>query len=83
MISKLIKGFTRECGKSQGYLGLPVRDEVIECTVNGPCPAMVTAWEPTPDELRLLNAGRPVYVRILGRTPPPMLVFVEGDDGQS
>lgn len=72
-----IRGATREVGKSQGYRGLPLRDELINCTVNGPgTPAMVTAWLPTPRELELLNAGAAVHVRILGTVPPPMMVEV-------
>jgi hypothetical protein len=71
-----IAGATRVVGKSQGYLGLQLRDEVIVCEVNGPAtPAMVTAWFPTPDELAALNAGAPVHVRILGSSPPPMMLF--------
>lgn len=43
-----IEGATRVLGKSQGYLGLPIRDEVVNCTVGGEgTPAMVTAWLPT------------------------------------
>lgn len=77
MIIKRIEGTTRELGKSQGYLGLPVRDETINCAVNGPnTPAMLIAWEPTPDELERLKAGAHVHLRILGVTPPPVMVLV-------
>lgn len=77
MIIAAIEGMTRICGKSQGYLGLPLRDELISEAVNGPAtPAMVTAWTPTPDELAALNAGASVHVRILGTVPPPMMVLV-------
>jgi hypothetical protein len=72
-----IEGATRVVGKSQGYFGLPLRDELIHDTVNGPgTPAMVTAWQPTPEELVLLNNGASVHVRILGTAPPPMMVMV-------
>ena len=72
-----IEGATRTIGKSQGYLGLPIRDEVLDCTVNGPStPAMVTAWVPTPEELAALSAGAAVHVRILGSAHPPMIVEV-------
>lgn len=72
-----IRGATRVVGKSQGYMGLPIRDEVINCTVNGQgTPSMVTAWLPTPKELAALNAGAAVHVRILGSVPPPMMVEV-------
>lgn len=77
MIIAHIEGATRICGKAQGYLGLPLRDELISDTVNGEgTPAMVTAWTPTPEELAALNSGASVHVRILGTTPPPMMVLV-------
>lgn len=70
-------GATRVLGKEQGYLGLPVRDEFINCTVNGEgTPSMVTAWHPTPRELDALNAGAPVHIRILGSNHPPIMVEV-------
>lgn len=84
MLIARIEGATRIVGRSQGYHGLPLRDELIHCTVNGPAtPCMVTAWAPTPEELAALNAGASVHVRILGCAPPPMLVLVgpvPGDD---
>ncbi|MGX1012189.1 hypothetical protein AB7M69_006546 [Bradyrhizobium japonicum] len=77
MIIAHIEGATRICGKAQGYLGLPLRDELISDTVNGEAtPAMVTAWTPTPEELAALHSGASVHVRILGTTPPPMMVLV-------
>ncbi|NTG22034.1 hypothetical protein G6L00_16475 [Agrobacterium rhizogenes] len=73
----MIEGATRIIGKSQGYLGLPLRDEVISCAVDGDgTPAMVTAWLPTPDELARLNAGASVHLRILGTVHPPVMVEV-------
>lgn len=72
-----IRGATRVLGKAQGYRGLPVRDEPINCTVDGPdTPSMVTAWLPTPKELEALNAGAAVHVRILGTAHPPIMVEV-------
>lgn len=73
----VIERATRIVGKSQGYRGLPIRDERIACTVNGEeTPAMMTAWLPDPAELAALNAGAAVHVRILGSVPPPMMVLV-------
>ena len=72
-----IPNATRVIGKSQGYFGLPVRDEQINCSVNGEAtPAMVTAWLPTPEELAALNAGAAVHVRILGTQHPPIMLEV-------
>lgn len=77
MLIARIPGATRVIGKSQGYLGLPLRDEVRNTTVNGPetC-CMVTAWEPTPDELERLNKGACVHLVVLGTVHPPVLVEV-------
>lgn len=73
----MIEGATRILGKSQGYLGLPLRDEVLNCTVGGDrTPAMVTAWHPTPAELDALNRGAAVHVRLIGTGHPPIMVEV-------
>jgi hypothetical protein len=77
MIIKMIEGATRILGKSQGYLGLPVLDQVVvDSATDEATPSMVTAWEPTPDELERLNAGAPVYLRILGVAHPPVMLTV-------
>lgn len=77
MIIGRIEGCTRVLGKSQGYLGLPLRDVTVHDTVNGPgTPAMETAWLPTPDELARLIAGAPVILRVLGTAHPPVMVEV-------
>lgn len=77
MIIQHIKGATRVLGKGQGYLGLPLRDELVSDTVNGPTtPSMLTAWEPTPAELERLNKGAPVLLRVLGTQHPPVGITV-------
>ena len=81
----MITGCTRIIGKSQGYLGLPVRDVVTNDTVNGPdTSAMETAWLPTPDEIAAIAAGAPVILRILGVNHPPVMLYIgEVPDAQS
>lgn len=72
-----VEGCTRVLGKSQGYYGLPIRDELVNSTVTGPdTPAMVTAWFPTPDELAAINAGAPIHLRIVGTAHPPVMMGV-------
>jgi hypothetical protein len=66
-----VENATRVLGKSQGYIGIPVRDEAVDGV-----PCMVTSWHPTPRELAALNAGAPVHVKILGTDHPPILVEV-------
>lgn len=77
MMIARIEGCTRVIGKSQGYLGLPIRDELTHDTVNGPeTPSMVTAWEMTPDELERLKVGATIYLRVLGSSHPPVMLTV-------
>lgn len=71
-----ISGTTRVLGKLQGFLGLPVRDQVIEDTTVGMVPTMTTAWTPTPEELSKLNRGANVQVRLFGINHPPIMVEV-------
>lgn len=71
MIPLRIFGATRVLGRSQGYVGLPVLDAELEGT-----PVMFTAWEPTPEELDLLNNGGHVRLAILGTQHPPVRLFV-------
>ncbi len=72
-----IEGATRVIGKSQGYLGLPLRDELIDCSVNGPnTPAMTTAWIPSSEEVAAIVAGAAIHVQILGTSHPPIIVGV-------
>ena len=79
MLIARIEGATHTIGKSQGYLDLPVRVETVNCAVNGPdTPAMTTAWHPTPAELRALNAGAAVHVRLIAVQHPPIMVEVGG-----
>lgn len=71
-----ISGCTRVLGQSQGYLGLPLRDVVTTCTVNGPeTPAMETAWLPTPDDIEAIVAGAPIILRVLGTSHPPVMLY--------
>lgn len=71
----MIEGATRVIGQSQGYLGLPLRDVVLDCAVNGPgTPAMETAWLPTPEEIAAIVQGAPVILRVLGTTHPPVML---------
>jgi len=77
MMVARIEDATRVIGKSQGYLGLPVRDNHMKCTVGGEfTPTMTTAWHPTPDELAALNAGAAVHVMLVGKQHPPIMVLV-------
>jgi hypothetical protein len=39
-------------------------------------PQMVSAWEPTPDEVAKIVAGAPVYLSVIGVAHPPVAVFV-------
>lgn len=72
MIHNRITGTTRVLGKSQGYLGLYVRDIVRADGIH----AIQTSWEPTPDELQRLIQGKPLILTQLCISPPPMSMSV-------
>lgn len=77
MLIARIEGCTRVCGQSQGYLGLPIRDEQIIDNASGEVVNMMhTAWEPTPDEIEKLRNGAKVIVSIIGMSPQPIMLTV-------
>ncbi|KAB0682021.1 hypothetical protein [Aureimonas leprariae] len=72
-----VEGCTRVIGESQGYIGLPLRDELINCAVDGPAvSAMVSAWQPMPEEIARIMSGEPIHLRVLGTAHPPVMLFV-------
>lgn len=71
MMINAIEGCTRRIGKSQGYWGLPLRDEPFDGV-----PSMLSSWQPTPAELTAIIAGAPIYVRLMGSDHPPILLTV-------
>ena len=81
MIVAHVEGATRIIGKAQGFIGLPIRDEIVDERTIGPHPTMVTAWTPTPEELEALMAGANVHVRLFGQHHPPIIVFVGAEPG--
>lgn len=74
MLHKKIDGWTRALGKEQGYFELTIRD--IKIGENKDIPVMQSAWEPTPDELAMINAGAPIILSILGTGHPPVMLGV-------
>jgi hypothetical protein len=72
-----INGFTRVLGEGQGYLGLPVRDELVNCSVGGEdTPSMVTMWIPTAENVAAIMCGAPIHVRLIVTQHPPIMVEV-------
>jgi len=39
-------------------------------------PCIVSHWKPSPEELKLLNEGKPVQLTIVGRSMPPVSLMV-------
>lgn len=73
-----IQGTTRVIGKSQGYIGLPLRDIALKDPTDGKItPAMESAWLLAPDEMQALIDGRPLILRVLGTGHPPVNMYVD------
>jgi hypothetical protein len=65
MLINHIPGSTRELGRSQNYVPLPIRDDFVLDPKKGvKLHVMVTSWQPTPEELAALAAGAPIYLSI-------------------
>jgi len=79
MLPARIEDATRYLGAPKGWhpdtdgdcVHLAVRDEVRDGL-----PIMHSAWEPTPEELALLNAGARVYLSVVGTGHPPVALWV-------
>ncbi len=83
MLIGRIEGATRVLGKSQGYFGLPVRDEpMIDSTTDSLVDTMTTAWFPDPGELRRINEGEAIHCRLFGNQHPPIYIGVGGAERQ-
>ncbi len=80
MLIGRIKGWTRVIGKSQGYLGLPLRDITTNDRVmTKDVPAMESSWILTPEEIEKIKNGAPIILRVLGTGHPPVYMYV-GDE---
>ena len=73
MMIQRITGCTRVLGQTQGYLGLPIKDAITE---SGHA-IMLSAWEPTPDEIALINQGGKIILTVLGTAHAPVMLHVE------
>lgn len=79
MLTARIRAFTRWLGAPAGWepsrygacAHLAIRDEVMACG-----PVMISAWEPTPDELERLKAGALVELWVVGALHPPVALTV-------
>ncbi len=72
-----IERATRVLGKSQGFRGLPIRDQSVNGKINGEAEfEMVSAWTPTPEELAKLNQGASVHLHVYGTEHPPVRIEV-------
>lgn len=74
MIIARIEGATRVLGQSQGYRGLPILDTTLNDDASQP--VMVSAWEPTPDEIEKIVAGAKIRLWVLGIAHPPVIIDV-------
>ncbi len=44
-------------------------------------PFISTVWQPSYEDLKALNAGRPVVLKILGMGMPPVSLYTVDDEG--
>lgn len=72
-----IEGATRTIGESQGYIGLPLRDIVVNDSVTGPAtPAMQSAWAATDAERAAIASGGALILTVMGKSHPPVMLEI-------
>lgn len=72
-----IEGATRVLGQDQGYLALPIRDDIVGSMNGGDgFPVMLSAWHPTPAELADIVNGAPILLYVVGTQHPPVAISV-------
>lgn len=72
MLPRRIAGATHRFTPPSGHVDTPdrqIRDLYVR-VADGVC---LSAWEPTPEELAILNAGGSVILQVLGHQPPVAL----------
>lgn len=72
MISRIIKGWTNTFIREDCF-DLYVRVELDEEYGTVFC----SAWEPTPKQLEILNAGGSIVVKIISNGQPPLMLDAE------
>jgi hypothetical protein len=48
---------------------------------NGGFDYFLTAWMPNKEDLEALNAGKPLFLKVIGLGHPPVALFTVNDDG--
>ena len=48
---------------------------IRDTRLNG-APCMLSAWQPSPEELAALNAGAKIYLHVIGGIHPPVAISV-------
>ncbi len=78
MLIGRIANCTRTLGAPKGWdqdagtcVGLPIQDIATEAG-----PAMMSVWEPTPDELERIAKGAKVTLTVYGTAHPPVMLSV-------
>ncbi|GAB3388225.1 hypothetical protein GCM10027432_24320 [Lysobacter fragariae] len=80
MLIGRIHGATRVLGKPESMTdekcgSLAILDMVIDDQ-----PVMVSAWHPTPAEVKRMAAGEPVYLWVYGQQHPVVAMTVAGEE---
>lgn len=79
MIPGRIKDGTRVLGADQGYVSLPIRDELLEMNFQEGVKvahAMTSAWIPNPAEMKRIADGASILLTVIGMNHPPILLAV-------
>lgn len=74
-----IHGATRVLGKPQGMTDEECGSLAIRDMEAHGAPVMLSAWHPTPAEVKRMAAGEAVYLWVYGTAHPPVALSVAGE----
>lgn len=43
---------------------------------------ILTAWQPSKEDIEAINRGEPIYVKVTGKGLPPMLLLTVNEEGK-
>lgn len=72
---EILQAFTDKPGGPPEFVAIGVTD-------GPPYPFTLSCWKPSREDLEALNAGRPIWVRVLTHTVHPIAIFTTDAAGE-
>jgi hypothetical protein len=71
-----------ECAAVRAFKGTVPERAYLAIEDGTEYPFILTAWMPSKEDLEALNAGRPLWLRVLSFKHPPVVLFTLNDNDE-